>query len=103
MLRGTFIDLPTHADMALQTDRDSTQVSDLHHGHNTDSDSSAIDCECCVNCISVCASSTGGHTAIGSELLESLLANQSQPNPAAGCFHNNPDPNSLFRPPNPND
>ena len=98
-LRGTFISMPTHADMAMQNDRDSTQETNLHHGNSTDGDSSAIDCECCVSCISACASSAGTHTAIGSESGESFLANKIRPEVAANCIHSNPDPRSPFRPP----
>lgn len=100
-LRDTFIDMPAYTDVAAHKGHDSTHVTNLHHGGTNNSESSAIDCECCVSCISVCASSAGTHSAIGSESMESLLDNQSQPNPAAECIHSNPDPNSLFRPPNP--
>jgi len=101
-LRGTFIAMPTHTDMAMQNDRDSTQETNLHHGNKNDGDSSVTDCECCVSCISVCTSSTVTYSAIGSESMDSLLDNQSQPTPANMGFHGNPDPNFLFRPPKPN-
>lgn len=100
--RNIFIDVSAHNDVAAQNGHDSAQETISHHGGTNNSESSAIDCECCVSCISVCTSSTGTHSAIGSESMDSLLDNQSLPNPAYVGFHSNPDPNSLFRPPNPN-
>lgn len=96
------IDMSAHADAAAHSGGDSTHGNNLHHGGNQNSDSSAIDCECCVSCVSACALSAGTHGAIGSESLDSLLANQSQLIPAANTMHGNPDPISLFRPPKPN-
>ena len=93
--RNIFIDVSAHNDMA-------GQETISHHGGTNNSESLDIDCECCVSCISVCTSSTSTHSAIGSESMDSLSDNQSQPNPAYMGFHSNPDPNSLFRPPNPN-
>ncbi len=96
------IDLLAHTDVAAHKDRDSTHGKSMHHGGGKNSDSTVIDCECCVSCISICASSAGTHGAIGSESLDPRLANQNQFTPAAKTIHCNPDPISLFRPPKPN-
>ena len=100
--RNIFIDVSAHSDMAVQNGHDSAQETFSHHGGTNNSESLDIDCECCVSCISLCASSAGTTSAIGSESLDSLLANQSQLIPAANTMHGNPDPISLFRPPKPN-
>jgi len=100
--RYIFVDESIHTDKAGHNGHDSTQATSLHHDGNQSSDSSATECECCVSCIAACASSAGSHGAIGSDSLDSLLANQSQPTPAAKAVHGNPDPISLFRPPKPN-
>ena len=100
--RNIFVDVSTHNDMAAHNGHDSAQETISHHGGTNNRKSLDIDCECCVSCISVCTSSTVTHSAIGSESMDSLLDNQSQPNPANMGFHGNPDPNSLFRPPKSN-
>ena len=99
--QDTSIDMLAHTDMAAHKDHNSVDETNLHHGSNKNSDSSAIDCDCCVSCISVCASSAGTTCTVGSASMALLLENLSQPNPAASSFHGNPDRNSLFRPPRP--
>ena len=100
LLRNSFIDMPAFSDTAAHEGHDSTHETNLHHVDSNNSDSSALDCECCVSCITACALSAGTHTAIDSDSMNSYLDKQSQPNPASKCIHSNPDPNSLFRPPN---
>ncbi len=95
-------DVAAHTDATTHNDRDSTHVKSMHHGGGKISDSSAIECDCCVSCISICASSASTHGTIGSESLGPRLANQNQFTPAAKTIHCNPDPISLFRPPKTN-
>ena len=100
--QDTSIDMPAHTDMATHKDHHSVDETNLHHGGNKNSDSSAIDCDCCVSCISVCASSAGTTCVVSSASLALLLDNHFQPNPVASSIHGNPDRNSLYRPPRPN-
>lgn len=92
------IGMSAHTDAAAYNGRDSTHGKNSHHGGNKNSDSFAIDCVCCGGC----ASSAGTTNAIGSDSLDSLLANRSQLNPVAKTIHGNSDRISLFRPPKPN-
>jgi len=98
----TVVYVSTRTDMAGHDGHKSMRETNSHHGGNKNSDSTDIDCKCCVSCIVVCASSAGTHEAIGSESLDPRLDNQSQFTPAAKTIHCNPDPTSLFRPPKTN-
>ena len=98
----TFVDVSTRTDMAGHDRHESARETDLHHGGNKYSDSTDIDCECCVSCIVVCASSASSHGAIDSDSMGPLPANQSQLAAVAKTMNSNPDPISLFRPPKPN-
>ncbi len=102
LLRDTFTDMPAHTDMAAHNGHDSTHETNLHHGSNNKNDSSTIDCECCVTCVTMCATSGGTSAAIGTVSAESMFDNQGRPNPVYMGFHSNADPHSLFRPPKPN-
>lgn len=98
----TFVDVSTRTDMAGHDRHESTRETDLHHGGNKNGDSTDIDCECCVSCIIVCASSASSHGAIDSDSMGPLPANRSQLAAVAKTINGNPDPISLFRPPKPN-
>ena len=105
LTRYILVDESIHTDMAEHNGHVSAHETNLHHdGSNSvnGSDSSAIDCVCCGGCTSVCASSAGTISAIGAESLGPVFDNQCQPFAAANRFHSDPDPDSLFRPPNPN-
>jgi len=100
--RYILMDESIHTDMSGHNGHDSTQATSLHHEDSGSSDSSAIDCVCCGGCVSACASAAGAVSAIGNESLGSVFDNQGHTIPAANRFHSDPDPDSLFRPPNPN-
>ena len=100
-----FTDESTHADMAGHNGHTSASETNPHHdGSNSGSikESSAIDCDCCGGCVSACASSACAVSAIPTESLSSVFDNPGQSIPAANRFHSDPDPDSLYRPPNPN-
>jgi hypothetical protein len=98
----TFVDVSTRTDMAGHDGHKSMRETISHHGGNKNSDSTDIDCKCCVSCIVVCASSVSSHGAIDSDSMGPLPANQSQLAAVAKTMNGNPDPISLFRPPKTN-
>ncbi len=85
--------------MAAHHGHDSMHGTNLHHGDNNDGDSPPVDCECCVSCISACASSAGTISAIDSASLPTVPDNQSQRIPVARRLHSDPDSGAPFRPP----
>ena len=93
---------PAHTDMAAHNGHVSAQQANSHHSSSSSSDSSAIDCVCCGTCVSVCASAAGAVSASDGESPESVFRKQGQPIAAANRFYSDPEPDSLFRPPNPN-
>ena len=100
--RDVVMDQSTPTEMADHTGHFSAHETNQHHDISNSGDSSTIDCVCCGGCVSVCASSACAVIAIGSESLDSVFDNQGDPISAANRIHSNPDPDSLFRPPNPN-
>ena len=100
--RYILMDESIHTDMAEHNGHVSAPAKNLHHEDSDSSDSSAIDCVCCGGCVSACASSACPVSAIGNESLGSVFDNQGHAIPVANRFHSDPDPDSLFRPPNPN-
>ena len=100
--RSIFMGESIDAAMAAHKGHESVHETNPHHDSNSNGDSSAIDCVCCGGCISVCASSAGTFCAMGAKPLNLVFDNQSQPIPAANRCHSDPEPDSLFRPPNPN-
>ena len=91
----------THTEMAAHNGHVSAVATNLHHDDSSSGDSSAIDCVCCVACVSACASSASAVSAIGNESLGAVFDNQGQPIAAANRFYSDPEPDSLFRPPQP--
>ncbi len=100
--RHITMDESTHADAAAHNGHVSAQQANSHHNSSSSSDSSAIDCVCCGGCVSVCASSACAVSASDAELPDSVFRKQGQPTAAANRFYSDPQPDSLFRPPNPN-
>lgn len=100
--RYILVDSSIQTDMAEHSSHNSLHATNLHHDGSDSSDSSAIDCVCCGGCVTACASSACAASAIGSESLGSVFDNQGQTISAANRFHSDPDPDPLFRPPNPN-
>jgi len=101
VLLGISSPLSLMADAIHPCDQQDQQAS-FHHDNSSSSDSSAIDCDCCGGCVSVCASTASAVSAIGNESLGSVFDNQGRTIAVANRFHSDPDPDSLFRPPNPN-
>jgi ferredoxin len=96
------IEESTFTEMAAHDGHASEQQANSHHNNSSGSDSSATDCVCCGGCVTACASSACAVSAIGTESLGSMFDNQGPNISAADSFHSDPDPDSLFRPPNPN-
>ena len=100
--RHIMMEESTYADTAAHNGHVSAQQAKSHHNSSSSSDSSAIDCVCCVGCVSVCASSACAVSASDAESSGSVFGKQGQPTAAANRFYSDPNPDSLFRPPNPN-
>ncbi len=99
--RAIVVDESTHHEMAEYSGHISAHETNLHHDGSNSSDSSTTDCVCCGGCVSVCASSACVVSAVGTQSLGAVFDNQSQAIPAANRFHSDPEPDALFRPPNP--
>ena len=99
--RYILMDETIHADMAEHNGHLSAYETIQHHDSSTGGEPSTIDCVCCGGCVSACASSACAISAVDIESFGLVFDNQGQPILAANRVHSDPDPDSLFRPPNP--